>query len=75
MPNLTMMQWQWVTFSAILAITAFVILFDIFVIQAGGVDASISRVLRRIFSAYPTVFAAILFWLGVWVGHTWLSTE
>lgn len=75
MPNLTPVQWQWVTFGFVLAVTALVVGFDVWTIQANGVNSSISRVFRRLFTASPTFFVALVFWLGILVGHIWLPTE
>lgn len=75
MPNLTPLQAQWLTFIFVLAATALVVGYDILAIRAWGVDASISRVVRRIFGFSPTVFVAFVFWLGILVGHIWLPAE
>jgi hypothetical protein len=75
MPNLTPVQAQWMTLAFVIVVTVMVIGYDIVAIRTWGVDASISRVMRRLFGASPTLFAAIVFWLGLLVGHIWLPTE
>ena len=49
MPNLTPVQAQWLTLAFVVAVTIVVIGYDILAIRAWGVEASISRVLRRLF--------------------------
>jgi len=75
MPSLTPNQAQWLTLAVVLSITVLVVGYDFMAIHAYGFDASISRVARRLFSRCPTLFVAIVFWLGVLVGHIWLPTE
>ena len=52
-----------------------VIGYDLLAIHAYGVEASISRAVRRLFGWHPTLFVAVVFWLGILVGHIWLPTE
>ncbi len=73
--NLTPVQAQWVTLAFVMAVTALAIGYDVLAIRAWGVEASISRVMRRLFDASPTFFVAVVFWLGILVGHIWLPTE
>lgn len=73
--NLTPVQQQWCTFGFVLAVTAVVVAFDLWTIQHHGVNSSISRVFRRLFAVSPTFFVALVFWLGILVGHIWLPTE
>jgi hypothetical protein len=75
MPNLTPVQAQWLTLVFVLAVTAIVIGYDVIAIRAWGVEASISRVLRGLFGGCPTLAVALVFWLGILVGHIWLPTE
>jgi hypothetical protein len=75
MLSLTPTQSQWLTLAFVVVVTILVIGYDLLAIHAYGVEASISRVLRRLFGRHPTLFAAIVFWLGVLVGHIWLPTE
>lgn len=75
MPHLNPVQAQWVTLAFVIAMTAIVIGYDILAIRSWGVDASISRVVRRLFGASPTLFAVVVFWLGLLIGHIWLPTE
>jgi LPS O-antigen subunit length determinant protein (WzzB/FepE family) len=72
---MTTVQAQWLTLGFVLAVTAVVIGYDVLAIRAWGVEASISRVMRELFGAYPTLFVALVFWLGILVGHIWLPTE
>lgn len=73
--NLTPVQAQWLTLVFILTVTVLIVAYDVMAIQCWGVDASISRVLRRLFGACPTLLVALVFWLGILVGHIWLPTE
>ncbi|MGP0063540.1 MAG: hypothetical protein ACLQGP_08080 [Isosphaeraceae bacterium] len=75
MTNLTPAQAQWLTLAFVVAATIVVVGYDVLAIRAWGVDASISRVLRRLFIVYPTLFVAFVFWLGILVGHIGLPTE
>lgn len=72
---MTNAQAQWITLGVVLALTAAAIGYDVTAIRAWGVDASISRVMRRLFGACPTLFVATVFWLGILVGHIWLPAE
>ena len=47
MLNLTPVQAQWLTLAFVIAVTALVIGYDVMAIRAWGVEASISRVMRR----------------------------
>lgn len=73
--NLTIVQVRWLTFAFILVVTIAVIGYDLIAIHLWGVEASISRVLRRCFVFCPTLFVAFVFWLGILVGHIGLPTE
>lgn len=75
MSYLTPVQAQWLTLAFVVAVTIVVIGYDILAIRAWGVEASISRVLRRLFEVYPTLFVAFIFWVGILVGHIGLPTE
>jgi hypothetical protein len=66
---------QWLTLSFVLATTAGVLGFDLWIIRGYGPDASISRVTSRLLEAWPTLFVALVFWLGVLVGHVWLPAR
>jgi Na+/H+ antiporter NhaD/arsenite permease-like protein len=75
MLNLTPVQAQWLTLAFVLTVTVLVIGYDVMAIHNWGVDASISRVLRRLFGACPALAVSLVFWLGILVGHIWLPTE
>jgi hypothetical protein len=47
----------------------------VWIIWTCGPDASISRVFSRLFDSWPTVGLALVFWLGVLVGHVWLPAR
>lgn len=64
---------RWCTLIFVLAATTLVIGYDIPVIRTRGVEFSISRVFRHTFGRHPTVFVAFVFWVGVLIGHIWLS--
>jgi hypothetical protein len=66
---------QWYTLGFVIVVTVLVIGYDVAAIQAWGFQASISRVMRRLFGVCPTLFMAVVFWLGILVGHIWLPTE
>lgn len=66
---------QWLTLAFVVAITVLVVGYDVLAIRCWGVDASISRVARRLFGMSPTLFIALVFWLGILVGHVFLPTE
>jgi hypothetical protein len=72
---MTTVQAQWLTLAFVLAVTVVVIGYDVWVIRNWGVEASISRVFRRLFGMSPSLFVALVFWLGILVGHIWLPTE
>jgi hypothetical protein len=72
---MTSIQAQWLTLLSIIAVTVLVIAFDLVMIRLAGPDASISRVLGRLFGRWPTVAIAAVFWLGLLVGHLWLPAE
>jgi hypothetical protein len=72
---MTTVQAQWLTLGFVLAVTVLVIGYDVLAIRAWGVEASISRVMRQLFGTSPTLFVAVVFWLGVLIGHIWLPTE
>jgi hypothetical protein len=66
---------QWFTLSFLTIITALVIAYDVSVIRAYGPAASISHVVSRLVGRWPTLGAALVFWLGVLVGHVWLPAR
>ncbi len=67
-------QAQWLTLAFLLAVSATVVAYDLLIIRAAGVDASISRVLGRLLEL-PSAFVVFVFWLGVLVGHVWLPAR
>jgi hypothetical protein len=75
MPDSTAVQAQWLTLAFVAAITIAVLGYDILAIRAWGIEASISRVLRRLFVVCPTRFVAFVFWLGILIGHIGMPTE
>jgi hypothetical protein len=68
-------QAQWLTLGFLLLITALVLGYDLAVIRYSGADASISRVIGHILRRNPTLLLAVVFWLGVLIGHLWLPSE
>jgi hypothetical protein len=66
---------QCLTLGFVLATTAAVLGYDLWVIRGHGPDASISRVVARVLAAWPTLFVALVFWLDVLVGHVWLPAR
>jgi hypothetical protein len=75
MLNLAPSHAQWFTLAFVIVVTVLVIGYDLAAIRSWGFEASISRVVRRLFGISPTLFVAIVFWLGILVGHIWLPTE
>jgi hypothetical protein len=72
---MTTLHAQWLTLAFLAAATVIVLAFDVWVSLRYGVDASISRVVAWAFERWPTVAAAVVFWLGVLVGHVWLRAR
>ena len=72
---MTDQQAQWLTLAVIVAVTVAVIAYDVQIIRSYGPDASISRVLSRLFGRWPTVAIAVVFWLGVLIGHVWMPAR
>jgi len=72
---MTPVQAQWLTLMFVGAVTYLVIGFDAWMVLRHGPDASISRVLGRVFGRWPALGLAVVFWLGVLVGHCWLRAE
>jgi hypothetical protein len=66
---------QWLTVGFIATVTAAVLWFDVWVTLRFGPDASISRVLADLAARWPTAAAAVIFWLGLLVGHVWLPAR
>jgi len=63
---------QWLTLSFLALVTFCVVAFDVWLTLRFGPDASISRVLCRLFASWPAAGLAVVFWLGLLVGHVWL---
>lgn len=66
---MTTYEARWLTFAFMLAITAIVIIYDVWVIGRFGPDASISRVVAFGFGRYPILAALTVYWLGILTGH------
>jgi len=69
------MRPQWITLGVILLTTVLVIGYDVWAIRQYGTHASISHVLRSLFSSCPSLFVATVFWLGILIGHIFLPCE
>ncbi len=63
---------EWMTLAFIAGVVFLVVIYDLAVIHAWGLDASISRVLGRLIARQPLAFVVIVFSLGAFVGHVWL---
>jgi len=72
---MTIARAQWLTLGVVLGGTCLVLALDLLIIRLAGPDASISRVLSHLFGRWPTVAVAVVFWLGLLVGHVWLPAE
>jgi hypothetical protein len=68
-------QAQWCTLILCVAATAQILGFDAIWIRLYGLDASISRVVGRLLERYPSALLALVFWLGLVVGHVWLPAR
>jgi hypothetical protein len=68
-------QGQWLTLFFLAAVTALVLGYDLLIIRAAGPDASVSRVVGRFLARWPLTAFALLFWLGLLIGHVWLPAE
>jgi hypothetical protein len=66
---------QWLTLGFVIAVTVAVLGFDVWIIREHGLDASISRVVGRLMEEWPTLFLALVFWLGLLVGHVCLPAR
>ncbi len=66
---------QWITLWFTVLITVTVLGFDVAWIRLHGPDASISRVLGRLLDGRPAALLALVFWLGLLVGHIWLPAR
>jgi hypothetical protein len=55
-----------------LAITALAVAADVWLYQTYGADGTFSRVCRRAFQRWPSLYVGLVFWMGVLVGHIWL---
>jgi hypothetical protein len=66
---------QWLTLAVCLLLTAAALGYDVAAIWAWGPDASISRVLGRLLARHPTALLALVFWLGLLIGHVWLPAS
>jgi hypothetical protein len=66
---------QILTLIFVVAMTLVIIAYDVCAIRISGPDASISRVVSRLLAAWPTLALALVFWLGVLVGHVWLPSR
>jgi hypothetical protein len=72
---MTTVQAQWLTLAFVLTATGIILGFDVWVTLKFGPAASISSVFRRLLSGWPSLFVAVVFWLGLLVGHIWLPTR
>ncbi len=72
---MTTQEAQWLTLFFLAAVTAAVLGYDLLIIRAAGPDASISRVVGRLLARWPLTAFALLFWLGLLVGHVWLPAD
>jgi uncharacterized BrkB/YihY/UPF0761 family membrane protein len=68
-------QGQWLTLFFLAAVTVLIVGYDLLIIRACGPDASVSRVLGRLFGRWPQAAIVLLFWLGLLIGHVWLPAE
>jgi uncharacterized BrkB/YihY/UPF0761 family membrane protein len=72
---MTSVEAQRLTLLFLIAVTVLVIGYDVLIVRAAGPDASISRVLCKLFGRWPAAAIAVVFWLGILTGHVWLPNE
>jgi hypothetical protein len=72
---MTLDQARWLTVAFLTAWTAVAISYDVVVVTRYGPEASISRVLGWMLARLPVVGVAVVFWLGLLVGHLWLPSK
>jgi hypothetical protein len=72
---MTRIEAQWLTLAFIIAVTAAVLAYDVWVIRTHGVEASISRVVAHLAVRWPVLLPVLAFALGVMVGHVILPAE
>jgi hypothetical protein len=72
---MTLAEARWLTVAFLAAWTAVAISYDVVVVTRYGPDASISRVLGWLLARVPVVGVAVVFWLGLLVGHLWLPAR
>jgi len=70
---MTTIQAQWLTLAFLALVTFCVVGFDVWITLRFGPDASISRALCRLLERWPAAGLAVVFWLGILVGHVWLA--
>jgi hypothetical protein len=66
---------EWLALALLVSVTAIIVSLDIWLIEWFGFDASISRVVGRLFQRWPSFFIAAVFWAGLLVGHLWLPAR
>lgn len=59
-----MKKWRKITMIVVAALIAFMIIYDVYVIQVGGVEASISQIIRDWSKDYPVFTFFIAFTMG-----------
>jgi hypothetical protein len=66
---------QWLTLTLIAIVMAVIVWYDVWVAIVYGPNATISRVLKRLFDGTPILYP--VFWLavGVLIGHLGLPTQ
>jgi len=69
---MTTVHAQWLALAFLAVVTVCTVGFDVWLTLRYGPDASISRVLCRLFARWPAAGLAVVFWLGLLVGHVWL---
>lgn len=69
--SLTPQQAELATLGFCVAVTAIVVGYDVLAYRAWGVDATISRVFRRLFEMSPATMLTAAFWCGIFFGHVW----
>jgi hypothetical protein len=57
------------------AISILIVTYDLVAMHGLGPDATISRVMRRLFDRVPILYPLFWLWVGILIGHIGLPAE
>jgi hypothetical protein len=63
---------QRLTLLVLIAATALVLAYNVAAYSGSGLEPTVCKTLRDGFGRYPSVLLALVFWLGVWIGHAFV---